>query len=539
MTIRGPHVDELISAGLHGDLTDAERAQLDGHLATCPACRATSEAFAAQRRLVSGLRPVAPPADLWPRVSSAASRGAAPWHRRPRAALGLLASLATVAAVLLAAVLIARPTHGPLVAASSSPSASTPATSSSAATGSAIGSPTPSATGSAAPAPGDPRPVGYFVAAGGRLQFIDPRTNRAVATITSPDAQVPAFGPVIGAALSPDGGWVAFRTRRGLSGQEGVWATRLSDARTFALGSGMETGSPFIGQLAWSADSSMLAFTLASTSTPGAPTDAWLFSVASTSVQRLTNTGRVVVGSFDPANGGLWVSTAGADGQPNSYRLPLAGGTSAAPRDPAQPGASDRTLVSTFLPILAPDGKHAIYWRGMIGRDASGWQFTRGGMPYLGTVTGGDFTVGQQQLFPTLTIPQGGEAFSHASIVWGADSDSFAAWNAAWTGTQQPTGFPDAARIYFGHVSGTRLLVAESRLDPGDTGGDGQVIGVAVAADGVHLAIAVQRPIPGDLATPRADLYLVKRNLGSVPDEVQPIAAGSNWNGVAVYQPAH
>ena len=33
----GEHADELISASLTGDLTDAERAALDQHLAGCPA----------------------------------------------------------------------------------------------------------------------------------------------------------------------------------------------------------------------------------------------------------------------------------------------------------------------------------------------------------------------------------------------------------------------------------------------------------------------------------------------------------------------
>ena len=60
--------EELISASLTGDLTDAERERLDAHLDTCAACRATLAAFADQRRIVSGLRHIAPPRDLGARV---------------------------------------------------------------------------------------------------------------------------------------------------------------------------------------------------------------------------------------------------------------------------------------------------------------------------------------------------------------------------------------------------------------------------------------------------------------------------------------
>jgi len=47
MTFRGNHVDELISASLTGDLTDAERLELNAHLVRCETCRATLAAFTA------------------------------------------------------------------------------------------------------------------------------------------------------------------------------------------------------------------------------------------------------------------------------------------------------------------------------------------------------------------------------------------------------------------------------------------------------------------------------------------------------------
>ena len=55
MTSRGKHIDELISASLAGDLTDAERVELDAHLVGCEQCRNTLAAFTAERRILSGL----------------------------------------------------------------------------------------------------------------------------------------------------------------------------------------------------------------------------------------------------------------------------------------------------------------------------------------------------------------------------------------------------------------------------------------------------------------------------------------------------
>ena len=64
MTFRGNHVDELISVSLTGDLTDAERVELDAHLVRCETCRATLAAFTAERRILSGLPVADPPRDL-------------------------------------------------------------------------------------------------------------------------------------------------------------------------------------------------------------------------------------------------------------------------------------------------------------------------------------------------------------------------------------------------------------------------------------------------------------------------------------------
>ena len=47
MTKEHEHWLELISASLDGELSDADRAALEEHLAVCPECRRVSEAFRA------------------------------------------------------------------------------------------------------------------------------------------------------------------------------------------------------------------------------------------------------------------------------------------------------------------------------------------------------------------------------------------------------------------------------------------------------------------------------------------------------------
>jgi anti-sigma factor RsiW len=107
--------EELISGSLTGDLTDAERQRLDAHLDACAECRATLAAFADQRRIVSGLRHVAPPRDLGARVRAGVERGGfrvVPWWRRPAVMFGGVGGgLAAVAGALLALVLLNSPTE--------------------------------------------------------------------------------------------------------------------------------------------------------------------------------------------------------------------------------------------------------------------------------------------------------------------------------------------------------------------------------------------------------------------------------------------
>jgi hypothetical protein len=61
-------------------------------------------------------------------------------------------------------------------------------------------------------------------------------------------------------------------------------------------------------------------------------------------------------------------------------------------------------------------------------------------------------------------------------------------------------------------------------------------VDVKVALTGRHLAITAARPRAGVLDAPRADLLLVTRNTGSVPDEVEVIrSADDGWFGPAGY----
>src|SRR5918996_2836860 len=108
----GEHPDELISASLTGDLTSAEQIALEGHLAGCERCRQTLAAFGEERRLISGMRHVPPPRDLGARVRSgieSGRSGSLPWWRHTSLLLTGTAVLGTVAAGLLAVVVLSNP----------------------------------------------------------------------------------------------------------------------------------------------------------------------------------------------------------------------------------------------------------------------------------------------------------------------------------------------------------------------------------------------------------------------------------------------
>ncbi|MGI8930360.1 MAG: anti-sigma factor family protein, partial [Candidatus Limnocylindria bacterium] len=172
---RHEHFEELMSASLSGDLSDAERQQLDSHLDSCGDCRSTLAAFADQRRIMAGLRHVAPPRDLGARVRTGVEGRAfldVPWWRRPVVIFGGLGGgLAAVAGALLAIVLLNGAPEEPQVGgvtelpstsvsvsvvASPSPIASVPATSSTPVATEPLA--TPVATPTTGPEPVEPSP---------------------------------------------------------------------------------------------------------------------------------------------------------------------------------------------------------------------------------------------------------------------------------------------------------------------------------------------------------------------------------------------
>ncbi len=538
------HVDELISASLSGDLSDVERRQLDMHLADCGRCRATLAAFADQRRLLSGMRHVPVPRDLAPRVRSgieSGRHGATPWWRRPGGILTLGASLATAAvAVALAVFLFNRPiqvaTSTPTPSASAQPATATPLPTESL-------TPTPSPSASAEPSPSvipiSNDPAGYLVYTlkDGRAAVTFVRPGAAPTTLNVPSGDTP-----LAAKLSPDGAWLAFRLNKGLKGTAQTYAYAFKGAKLVDLGESLWAPYGIGAEIAWSPDSRYLAYSLSSPS--DSRSDAWLFAAASGERKQLTNTGDAFAASWMPNDGStslLWVSRAAA--QPSSYLVAVEGSSLPGPLDPANGAVSD---ADGFMPLVAPDGKHVILWRGSMGTPGGHWSFGQGGMPYLASATSSgtfDFA-GAQQLFPSLVLV-GGEGFNGASIAWGPDSDAFAVWNTSWAGQPQPAGFPDSARVYFGHVSNGKLITAAQALDSADTSsglgagdvGGSEVIDVAMARDGTHLALTVQTGSGSEGGTfgATAELRYITRGLGSNPDVVKVIGSKQAWNGPVVF----
>lgn len=564
---RGRHeaFEELISASLHGDLTDDERRSLDAHLDGCDRCRETLAAFSDQRRIVAGLRHVAPPRDLDARIRTAvATAGAStPWWRRPAAIFaGVGGGLAVLAGALLALVMlngspddapVGMPTATPAVPAASEPAPSATAAQPSQpplATPSASVAPSTSAEPVATPAPVErsPEPDAYLAVTGPfDNQLLTVRHGPTGEGITEADAP---SGPPIAAELSPDGQWVAYLSEKGLSGLTEVRAVRVAEGtddepadssvavgETLALGEGV-AGSPFVEHLFWSPDSRQLAFTLIDPDGNG--TDVWIFRPADGSVSQLTDVGNAYAGSWVAGDNGssrLWVSTAGET--PRSHLLlfeddagPIEAG------DPAD--TSFASAGNVFQPLLSPNGTLVIYWTGRMDRSGDEWAFTEGGAPWLATNAsdgaGGYAFESSREVFTDLTIDR--DAFTSAAISWGLDSDAFAIWDAEWTGISQGTGgtYPDPRRVYLGRVSDARHVTEVNALDIGDVPDEASVVDVKVSGTGRHLAITARFPVPGDLSAAEADLLLVTRNTGAVADEVEVLnQTGAGWYGPALY----
>ena len=533
MTFRGDHVDELISASLTGDLTDAERAEMDAHFARCEKCRATLAAFTMERRILAALPPADPPRDLSARVRSGIESGrlGAPWWRRPGSTVPLLASAAVFSAAILAVVVLGKLNTGPVGLASGSPQA----TLSSAPTSSTAASTVPSLGPSAPPAFLSPGQLGYFELTGAsvqplKLSFINDATGASIDLGT-------VSGPPIAASLSPDGQWLAYITQKGETGAHEVWALHITDGKVTPLGCSLD--APFTDRLAWSRDT-YVAFTLVAVDLgpdSGCPdidgalgsTDAWIFEAPTVGRGNMTLTGNAFAGSFVA---GSVVGTA-------EPRL-LVSWAAERPWTGALLPDSDATfdrIDSVFLPLISPDGNRAIFWNGTMAQVTGGaWQFSRGGMPMLS----GDFrSVGPASpwvgtpLFTDLT-PVGGEAFASGKFTWGPDSDLIAFWNGAWTGPPQSSDgkYPGQQDVYVGRVS-SGLLSAASRLSI-PTPANSYIVDVAFSPGGTSVAVTIGLPSAGIGDPPSALLEIVPLD-GSSPHAVGGGVNPPPWDGPAVY----
>ena len=533
MTWRGGgHPDELISASLQGDLTDAERAELDAHLARCERCRATLAAFGAERRILSGLPIADPPRDLSARVRAGieSGRSSGPWWMRRPGLIAIGGSVAA-AAVAILAVFAFNNLQGPPVGQQTG----SPRPSSAAPSVSAVESTGPTAEPTPAPiltlGPGE---LGYLSLTGAafkpsRLTFIDDSTGASIdaGTVT---------GPPIVASLSPDGRWLGYITQKGETGANEVWALSLADGSVSHLG--CSTAAPFADRLAWSPDSRYVAFTLVGVELgpkngcqqPGSGADAWLFDTTTSKAAQFTSAGNAYAADFaaDMRAGvpQLWVSFAAA--KPASMLLSVPGGGSAGSGDQANVDAP-----GVFLPLLSPDGNRALFWTGTMTSNGGSWHFSLGGMPQLSA----DFRsagpaspwVGTP-LFTDLT-PVGGEAFSSGSFTWAPDSDLIAFWDGAWTGAPQSADgrYPSQQDVYLGRLS-TGLLTSGSRVKLVTKTGE-SIVDVAIRQDG-GIAVTVRRPTAGIGDPPSAYLEIASSDSVGISRGVPP-----PWAGPAVYGP--
>jgi Putative zinc-finger/WD40-like Beta Propeller Repeat len=533
MTWRGGgHPDELISASLTGDLTDAERAELDAHLVRCERCRATLAAFGAERRILSGLPVADPPRDLSARVRTGieSGRSTRPWGLRRGVFIAIGGSVATAAIAVLAVLAFNNLAGPPVGQTTASPHAS----SSVAPSATAVQSTGPTAEPTPAPiltlGPGE---LGYLSVTGApfkpsRLTFIDDANGASIdaGTVT---------GPPIAAALSPDGRWLAYITQKGETGANEVWTLSLVNGDVKHLG--CSTAAPFTDRLAWSPDSRYLAFTLvgvnlgpnAGCQQPGSGADVWLFDARTAKQAPFTSAGNAYAADFasNSASGEpqLWVSFAAA--KPQSSLLAVPGGGSA-----GSGGENGNLALGVFLPLLSPDGNRAIFWTGTMTSNGGSWHFSLGGMPQLSadlrSVGPASPWIGAP-LFTDL-IPVGGEAFADGSFTWGHDSDLMAFWNGAWTGPPQGANgtYPGQQDVYLGRLS-TGLLTSGSRVKL-VTKTSESIVDVAIRSDG-GIAVTVRRPIAGIGDPPSAYLEIVSSDslgIGGVPPR---------WAGPAVYGP--
>ena len=529
MTFRANHPDELISASLTGDLTDAERAELDAHLARCDRCRATLAAFKTERRILSGLPIAYPPRDLSARVRSGIESGrlGAPWWRRRGGLVALVASGTTVAAAVVAILVLSNFQPPPVGQATSSPEATLSSAPSSSQTQSAAPSVEPTDPPLFALGPGE---LGYLELSGApfgalRLTLINDATGASMDLGT-------VSGPPIAASLSPDGEWLAYITVKGETGANEVWALHLTDANVIPLG--CSVAAPFTDRLAWSPFSNFLGYTLTAVDLgPNSgcpPNDA--------------KAGTTSPWLFEPFSGGY---TSRVDLAGDAYAAPMLGTdlglfmfslAGAMPTTVAGCWFCDGPPVQVgndvFMPLVSPDGNRALFWAGTMASSGSGWQFSLGGMPQIS----GDFRstgpaspwVGTP-LFTDLT-PVGGAAFAYGKFVWGPDSDLIAFWDGDWTGAPQSAdGNYPSAGLYVGRAS--QLLSAASAL-PLDLPEGAWIVDVVFAPDGASVVVTIGLASAG-IGDPPASLLFRYPLDGGDPIPIAHGGVEQSWGGPAIF----
>lgn len=549
-------MEELISASLNGELNEAERQRLDVHLDGCARCRQTLAAFAEQRRVVAGLRHMAPPRDLGARVRAGIEAGrlaSVPWWRRPVAIFTAIGgSLAAVAGVLLALVILGGiPDSDPVGEASASPTPMATASvdpttvpASPSVAPSASVAPTPTATPEATPPATIGRgAVNYLqwegTLADSELSFHgwDPMTD----TTAQLRLDLPDRGQPQAAALSPDYRWLAYQVPFGQKGTNQVLAVHLMTSRVYELGETPD-GSVFSQRMSWSPDSRYLAYTRANVD-QGAGPDAWLFDTESGEPSQATGTGSTYVAGFVPAGdaaGSLLVSVAGET--PVTY--PLTAEQLASGERP-DPGAVDGRLEAVFQPLLSPDGRYAVFWRGAMRQEGAGWAIDTGGMLYLtGEPVDGSPSWSGEELFPTLPVEQ--DALGSAQVEWSYDSDRFAVWNVEWRGVpleEGDGGFPSRSAVYLGRATARDLIDGEEdglRLANPDSlefVSDVTFVDYLFGNDAPALAATIFEASSGesgDSPVAQSRLVVVPSGPSDAGTEIAPEAA---WVGPALYVP--
>ncbi|MGZ8512183.1 MAG: zf-HC2 domain-containing protein [Candidatus Limnocylindria bacterium] len=548
---RHDRFEELISASLAGDLTDLERQELDVHLDSCDACRATLASFADQRRIMAGLRHVAPPRDLGARVRSGIETGAhvdVPWWRRPAFAFaGVGGGLAAIAGALLAFVLLNGALDDQQVGGGSgspAPSvvASTPILpSSEPSTSPAASDAGPSAT----PNPTPPGTIGF-----GAINYLEWDGTLADQTLSlhgwDPATETSArlldldsTGQPVVAAFSPNSSWLAYQVQNGLKGTNQVIVVELMTGASFDIGETPDV-TAFSTRMTWSPDSRYLAYTAADVETGIGP-DAWAFDTTDQTWWQLTNSQSTYAASFVPFGedaGTLLVSQAGA--VPVTYRItPQA-------LETREPGGTDGAIEHVFQPILSPSGEHAIFWRGTMTSADIGWAIGEGGMLYVsGEAIEGAPTWSGEPLFPTLTADR--DALGSARVAWSYDSNWFAVWSVEWRGTPQtePGGapFPSAQEIYFGRAAERQLIDERNAsliLAAGETEGVADVafVGGDLGGDVPSVAVTVWEAPAGESGeSPVAQSRLVLAPAGGFDGPTPELGADAAFAGPALYVP--